>query len=437
MGVCNTPYIAMKIVTHFLSQLRHQQYLIAFSGGLDSTALLSLMAKARENQPHLQLRAVHIHHGLNPNADQWVKHCEQVCHQFDIPLIIRKVKVNQGNGIEHGARLARYQAIAEIRLMDEIVVTAHHLQDQTETFFLALKRGSGLQGLSAMQPYSELYGMPIFRPLLIWQREQLVQYITSEKLSWIEDDSNADNRYERNFLRNQILPALRQRWQHFDQMVVRSAQHCYQQQQLIHQLLADDFQQNFDKNHRTFSLVQFTKYNELTQKALLRMWLTELKQHMPSIVQLEQIIQDVILARADANPQYHLVDKVIRRYQQKLYLTADFENVNDFTALLTPEQKCILPDNIGSLVIQKKTSVYTAVWQGEQGLQQLELPLTAQTISVKFAYSGSVCLKGEKINRDIKKIWQQLNVPVWQRQRIPLIFYDNKLQGAVGFFTTA
>ncbi len=425
----------MNLVNQFQSQLTHQHYLIAFSGGLDSTALLSLMVKARENQPHLQLRAVHIHHGLSPNADQWATHCKQICQQFHIPLIIKKINVNPNNGIEQGAREARYQAIAAIRLSNEIVVTAHHLQDQSETFLLALKRGSGLQGLGAMQSYSELYGMPIFRPLLPWQRSQLEQYVNSEKLAWIEDDSNADNHYERNFLRNQILPKLRQRWQHFDQMVARSAQHCYQQQQLINQLLADDFQQNFDKNHRTFSLERFIQYNELKQKALLRMWLTELKQQMPSIVQLEQIIQDVILARADANPQYHLADKVIRRYQQKLYLTADFNNVNDFTAILTPEQECILPDNIGVLMIQKNTQYYTAVWHGEQGLRQLSLPPTAQNIWVKFAYSGAIQLKGQKIKRDIKKIWQQLNVPVWQRQRIPLIFYDNKLQGAVGFFT--
>lgn len=140
--------------------------LIAFSGGLDSTALLSLVKKLREKRPHLSLRAIHIHHGLSPNADTWTEHCQQLCEQFAIPLIIEKVKVEMHDGIEAGAREARYQAISTHIQPNEYLVTAHHLNDQTETFFLALKRGTGLQGLGAMQKESQLFGMPILRPLL-------------------------------------------------------------------------------------------------------------------------------------------------------------------------------------------------------------------------------------------------------------------------------
>ena len=123
--------------------------LIAFSGGLDSTALLSLVKKLSKKRPHLSLRAIHIHHGLSPNADTWTAHCQQLCEQFAIPLIIEKVKVEMHDGIEAGAREARYQAISTHIQPDEYLVTAHHLNDQTETFFLALKRGAGLQGLGA------------------------------------------------------------------------------------------------------------------------------------------------------------------------------------------------------------------------------------------------------------------------------------------------
>ncbi|WP_439256744.1 tRNA lysidine(34) synthetase TilS [Lonepinella sp. BR2271] len=424
----------MRLVTEFQSQLQHTHYLIALSGGLDSTALVSLMAKAREKQPHLQLRAVHIHHGLHPHADHWVSHCEQLCQQFAIPLLVKKVQVDHTNGLEQGAREARYQAIADSRLPNEIVVTAHHLQDQAETFFLALKRGSGVQGLGAMPPYAALNGMPIFRPLLTSSRQQLEHYVQAEKLTWVEDDSNADLRYDRNFLRHQVLPTLRQRWPHFDQMVARSAQHCAEQQQLIHQLLAEDFQHHFDPHQGTLSIVQWSEYPALKQNALLRMWLAALHHPMPSVVQLAHIKKEVIAARADAMPHYVLGNKVIRRYQQRLYLTDHLADISHFQQPLSPELRLKLPDNLGALWLEKNPDFFTAVWQQANQLHHLDLPFTALPIWVKFAYSGSVQLVGQKMRRDIKKIWQQFNVPVWQRQRIPLIFYGDKLQGAVGLF---
>ncbi len=192
-----------------LKKATAQAFLIALSGGLDSTVLLSLFAKLRQKRPHLpplSVRAIHIHHGLSPNADSWAKHCQDLCDQFQIPLIIERVQVDKTNGIEAGAREARYQAIKKHLQTQEILVTAHHLNDQTETFFLALKRGSGLKGLGAMQQQSVLFGMPILRPLLGFTRTQLENYAQKEKLNWITDESNEDNRYDRNFLRNEILP---------------------------------------------------------------------------------------------------------------------------------------------------------------------------------------------------------------------------------------
>ena len=245
--------------------------LVAFSGGLDSTALLSLVKKLSEKRPHLSLRAIHIHHGLSPNADAWTNHCQQLCKQFAIPLIIEKVKVEMHDGIEAGAREARYQAISTHIQPDEYLVTAHHLNDQTETFFLALKRGAGLQGLGAMQKESQLFGMPILRPLLSFSRYELEDYVQRETLSWVEDESNQDNHYDRNFLRNQILPELRQRWGHFDHAVQRAAQHCFEQHQLINELLQDCFEQHILEDQKQFLLVNFLDYSLQKQTALLRM----------------------------------------------------------------------------------------------------------------------------------------------------------------------
>ncbi len=415
---------------HQFQPVSHSCFLIAFSGGLDSTALLSLLAKLRENRPHFQLRAIHIHHGLSANADYWVKHCTQLCARLEIPLIIEKVNVDKSKGTEGGAREARYQAIVRHLQPNEMLLTAHHLQDQTETFLLALKRGSGIQGLGAMQPQSAVYNLPVFRPLLNFTRQQLEDYVRSENLPWVEDESNDDNRYDRNFLRNQVLPLLRNRWAHFDQAVRRSAQHCFEQQQLINELLADEFTQIYQKNDRTLVIASFAQTSVLKQRALLRLWLSELNLPMPSAVQLDQLIQDVIYARQDANPQFKLSDKIIRRYQHKLYVTEPFADLTKVKINVTLDQQIELPDNLGFINVTKEKQTLKVQWNQYSA----RLPLTEQPIQIRFAYAGKVRLTEKQTNEEMKKIWQQLGVPPWQRNRIPLIFYGETLKSAVGFF---
>ena len=402
--------------------------LIAFSGGLDSTALLSLVKKLSEKRPHLSLRAIHIHHGLSSNADSWAKHCQDLCDQFQIPLVIERVQVDKSNGIEAGAREARYQAIKKHLQTQEILVTAHHLNDQTETFFLALKRGSGLQGLGAMQQQSVLFGMSILRPLLGFTRPQLEDYAQKEKLNWITDESNEDNRYDRNFLRNEILPELRERWAHFDLAVQRSAQHCFEQQQLINDLLSEIFAEHCQIKNQ-FKLPQFRQYSPEKQTALLRMWLAENQLEMPSKRQLTQLINDVVFAKEEANPQFQLVNKVIRRYQDSLYLTKPFSDLTKYTLKL--EQNTLsLPDDLGNLTIQENEHNLIFYWQD----YSITLDKTDLPISIRFSYSGKVKHHPKRPREDIKKIWQELGVPVWERNRIPLVFYGNKLKSAVGFF---
>ena len=414
-----------------LKQTSTQGFLIALSGGLDSTVLLSLFAKLRQKRPHLQplsIRAIHIHHGLSPNADSWAKHCQNLCDQFQIPLIVELVQVDKTNGIEAGAREARYQAIKKHLQTQEVLVTAHHLNDQTETFFLALKRGSGLQGLGTMQQQSVLFSMTILRPLLGFTRPQLEDYAQKEKLNWITDESNEDNRYDRNFLRNKILPELRERWAHFDLAVQRSAQHCFEQQQLINDLLSEAFAEHCQIKSQ-FKLPQFRQYSPAKQTALLRMWLAENQLEMPSKCQLTQLINDVVFAKEDANPQFQLVNKVIRRYKDSLYLTKPFSDLTKY--ILKLEQNTLsLPDDLGNLTVQENERNLIFYWQNYSVmLDKTDLP-----ISIRFGYSGKVKHHPKRPREDIKKIWQSLDIPPWQRNRIPLIFYGDELKSAVGFF---
>lgn len=429
----------MTVFSHFEQQIQQQDYLIALSGGLDSSVLLALFAKLRQKRPRLSLRAIHIHHGLSPNADQWLAHCQQYCQQFSIEFITQHVQVNGKNGIESSAREARYHAIARHIRPNETLVTAHHLNDQSETFLLALKRGSGLKGLSAMQRQSQMtipldhnqeVTFDILRPLLDLTRSQLEQYALAQKLKWVEDESNQDNRYDRNFLRNVILPPLRQRWKHIDQAIARSAKHCAEQQQLLNELLQQTFSQYYQPQDHSFNIADFADCSPIKQRALLRLWLTELQQPMPSLQQLTQLIQDVVFTRQDANPQFQLGKKVVRRYQQRLYLTDLLTDISQWQSPIQVGQKITLPDNLGEIIInaEKTQGFLTAVW----GDKCVNLPQTDEQITLRFAYSGKV--KFGNHHESMKKIWQQLGVAPWLRSRIPLIFYGDQFQAALGYF---
>ena len=436
----------MSLINHFSQQIQRyypqqKQFLIGLSGGLDSTALLLLFALYRQQHPEIQLRAIHIHHNLSAHADDWASHCEQLCQQLAIPFLLEKVAVDKNKNIEASARDARYQGIKQNILSDEILVTAHHLQDQSETFLLALKRGSGLQGLSAMQIVSEMDGLNIFRPLLLCSRPQLENFVIQHQLPWVEDESNQDSRFERNFLRNEILPHLRQRWPHIDQAIFRSSQLCLAQQQLIDELLQESFSQYFDPNNQSFAIDHFNQFSEAKQNALLRAWLKQLKQAMPSQLQLKQIIQDVVFAKEDRLPEFKLNGMVIRRYQDRLYLMPEFQDLKHTQIALKLNQKILLPDNLGTLELTENQHHFIISWLSPLSplalepteLKTLTLDKTNENIQVRFSYQGKVKLKNGQ-HESLKKCWQKAHIPPWQRQRIPLIFYGENFKGAVGCF---
>lgn len=220
--------------------LTSRQILVAFSGGLDSTVLLHQLVQWRTENLGA-LRAIHVHHGLSANADAWVTHCENVCQQWQVPLVVERVQLAQeGLGIEAQARQARYQAFARTLLPGEVLVTAQHLDDQCETFLLALKRGSGpCQAFG----YGGSFGVcrnTAYPPVACPHAGELAQWALAHGLRWIEDESNQDDSYDRNFLRLRVVPLLQQRWPHFAETTARSAALCAEQESLLDELLADD-----------------------------------------------------------------------------------------------------------------------------------------------------------------------------------------------------
>ncbi len=198
--------------------------LIAFSGGLDSSALLHLLA----HDPAIRdrgLRAIHIHHGLHARADAWAEHCTERCLALGIALDVVKVEVRRDSGLgpEAAAHQARRQAFAEALRSGETLALAQHRDDQAETFLLRALRASGPDGLASMRPWRRFASGWMWRPLLDTPRNALADYAAHHRLRWIEDPSNADTALDRNFLRHRVLPLLRERWPHADAAFARSA----------------------------------------------------------------------------------------------------------------------------------------------------------------------------------------------------------------------
>lgn len=419
------------MLSYFNHQLQHhfphqKDFLIALSGGVDSVVLLQLFTQLKQ-QLNLNLRAIHIHHGLSPNADQWAAFCQQLCTTLEIPLEVKYVKVSGKNGIEASAREARYQAIREHLKPNEVMVTAHHLNDQVETFFLALKRGAGLKGLSAMQAVSFSQNFTIFRPLLKVSKAEILAYAQAHQLEWVEDESNQSNLYARNFLRNHWLPEIEQQWAHFPQNVARACQHLASEQKLLDELLSECFIRYFDPENQTLAIHDFATFSTEKQAALLRLWLEKLGLLMPSSAQLQQLIERVIFAEDDKNPQLKLGNQVVRRYQQKLFITPEFDKIVPFSLQIAKNKTISIPHQLGEI----QHLGQELICKKEGKISRLQIPHDHQNevLEIRVGYSGKVLEYGKTYHEVMKKIWQKYHVPVWLRGRTPLVFAGNILLG--------
>jgi len=300
--------------------LTHNNYVVGLSGGVDSVVALYCMKQIVENQQgESSLRAIHINHGLSDNADYWEEFCQATCDEYGVDLTIIKVELDGTKNIEANARQARYTAIRENLSNEECLVTGHHEDDQAETILLALKRGSGLDGLCAMAPFSVVNGIPIHRPLLSVGRDEIEEYARNLNIEWIEDDSNTDTSFDRNFLRHEILPLLKERWPSFTKTAGRSAQMCQSSREVT---------ENFAESYVDRAIeLGFIYRNEIEHKSssykfyILREWFKRSEVKPQSLARMKEIERAVINSRHTAKPKLQLdKDKWLVRIGDKIYI---------------------------------------------------------------------------------------------------------------------
>lgn len=424
---------------YFLKQA-DKNILIAYSGGVDSQVLLHCLASLKKQQRiKAELRVCHVDHGLSPNHLQWQAFAQAQCQQFNLPLKIVSVnvKAKAQKSLEALARDARYDALQSIANVGDLIVTGHHSDDQAETFLLALKRGSGLKGLSAMQDLMPLGKQVLVRPLLNISRTDIEAYAKTHNLDWIEDESNSDENFDRNFLRHQILPKLNQRWPSIKKTIARSTEHCHEAQQLIDELAQQDLLACQPSSNK-LSTPYLYELSDARLKNLLRYFLASNKVLMPSQQQLIEICQQ-LKAGVDKSPVIQLDNCCLRRYRDELHLTDIYRDISSWqqeievTTLLEKALLAIrLPDDLGTLNLSVNTANEETGSKWSVGVKR---PLANQKITIGFAHQNPKCLPDyRKHSRSLKKVLQELAIPPWQRKRLPFLFYDNELVAVVGHF---
>lgn len=412
---------------------------VALSGGLDSSALLQL-AHDYASEAGIALYAFHIHHGISPNADSWLAHCEQACAALGVTFAARRVDLqNAGkSGLEAAARKSRYAALGALCHEHgvRLLLTAHHQDDQAETVLLQLLRGSGTAGLSGMDAANaapELLANPellMARPLLPASRKQLAAFVAERGIAHIEDESNEDTRFARNALRHQVMPALAAAFPGFQERFARSAAHAQSAQRLLTELAEQDLAACLDGD--CLDVAKLRQLSVDRSYNLLRHWFGTRGLRMPSTAWLAEMLTQLVEARYDAQLLVTHPDCHVRRHRDRLYLTpklAELEGSREDQFDQSPglsfrwngEAELGFPAYGGVLYFDEAEDGIDGAW------------LRGQALVIEFRKGGErLKLAPNRSTRGLKYHYQACNIPAWERSRLPVVSTRERLMYAAG-----
>ena len=402
----------------------HSSILVGLSGGVDSVVLLHLLHKLSARFSW-QLSALHVHHGISPNADAWSDFCAELCAGLHVSLHIERVDIAplREHGIEAAARKLRHAAFAEQSC--DFVAVAHHADDQAETLLLQLLRGAGVRGVSAMPQFVERAGsVPLVRPLLHCSRDEILAYAAAHQLHWIDDESNADDSYPRNFLRHRVLPLLGASFPAYRDTLARSAQHFAEASGLLDELAQQDSVQAIHAD--TLDVAALQALSLPRAKNLLRYYLHHAGAPMPQVVQLDDMLHQLRSARQDASVCVNFSEWQVRRYQGRVYaLRALGEFDPDIVLPWHGEDEMEWPALNASLRFDRKQYPQGSARQ-PSGVSLEKLQRAPVTLRLRH---GGETLRPHPAaaTRTLKNLLQECHVPPWQRERMPLLYSGDEL----------
>lgn len=416
------PTVHPELIQQLLDRLPAvTRLVVGFSGGLDSTVLLHLVREWQRQHPQVAVLALQVNHQLQSAATDWQHHCERVCRQWGISFVAEVVAVDrQQASLEQAARIARYQAFRRHVRADDLLLLAHHRDDQVETLFQRLLRGSGVLGLGGMGELSHQEGLRIGRPLLQQDRCELEYYARQHGLSWIEDPTNQDSQWERNFLRLEVLPQLRTRWPRLNQTVARAARLSREAADLLDELAELDGAGQC-RPGAPLPVHLLSTLSAARARNLLRHWLRLQGASLPSEAVLERVLQDMLTAAEDAQPQLRWGDVQLRRYRQALHCLP----------------RLAAPEAVARTVSLARLSgePWAGGWlvsEPGRGVAFSRSTLAAAPLTLR-PRQGGIRLKPQGRATNSLKHWlQTCQVPPWWRERWPLLYCGDQLAGLPG-----
>lgn len=397
-----------------------RRWVVAYSGGLDSTVLLHALVALKLPAAHC---ALHINHQLSPHSHDWQRHCAAFCARLNTPFCAATVQVERdGSGIEAAARRARYSMFERFLQPGDCLLQAHHLDDQAETLLLRLLRGSGPRGLAAIRAARELGRGRLYRPLLAVGREQLHAYARAQQLSWIDDESNLDTRFDRNYLRREVLPLLQRRWPDYRRRFQQAAALCAATDQLNRDTAAADLAALGPRAERlgaSIDLHGLRAWPQPRRNNVLRYWFSQRQLPLPELVHLQQLQRQILDGGCNSSAQVAWGEVVLRCYGDRLFclprLPAKPVSAGLRWALRAP---LALPAG-GSL----------AAVPAAAGAGRLRL---LEEVEVRHRGGGERCRPHDRNHsQTLKKLLQERRLEPWLRDRVPLIYVGPAL-AAVG-----
>lgn len=410
--------------------LQADRILVGYSGGLDSTVLLHLLATLRrQGRLHARISALHVHHGLHSQADAWLEQCRRQAAALGVDFVSRQVQVDtQGPAsLEEAAREARYAIFAELLTPGAVLVLAHHADDQVETVLLHLLRGSGPRGLAGMPQRRSLGAGQLCRPLLQATRAQLQDYARQQELTWVDDPSNADPRHTRNFLRHCIIPQLQSLSAGLPAAVLRSARLNGEAETLLEELAAADLQQAQGERRNQLRLAVLAGWSQARVRNLLRFWVRGLQDELGGCDITHQALQHCVTqllpARADAMPVIAWgappARLELRRYRDSLYLVRAMPQL-PASISWDPAGPLVLPGVLGTLRCEVAG--------------RAPVPGSWPQLEVRFRAGGERLQLPGRPTRPLKLLLQESAVPPWLRPCVPLICCNGMLLAAGDLF---
>lgn len=397
---------------------------VAYSGGIDSHALLHAVCQLRSTMGWT-VSALHVNHGLQAESDEWAEHCLQVCRELDVSCTLGRIEVDERDdqGLEAAARRLRYAWLAKHIDHGDVLMTAHHLDDQAETILFQLLRGSGIRGLAAMPVICRFSAGKLMRPLLEFERRELEAYAKRNSLRWVEDASNRDVHRSRNFIRHRVIPLLEQHWPQAKHALVRGGRHAGEAATLLDAIALEDMQSSIAAGggceaDSVLLVPALLNLSSERRHNVLRYWIRRLDLPPPSSLHMNLIEGVIVTLTRSRQAAVPWPGAEVRRYRNQLFA---------MRRLTDPDPGLKLAWNLRQPIEVPGTGyVLKCVQSIGHGLSRERMAKGA--VTVRLRRGGETCLlPGRSHHHKLKKLLQEAGIPPWQRQRLPLIFLDDDL----------